>query len=56
MTTTTTRPVLFSQNGIYESFPAGTRVEARQRKDGTYTIRVRGSLFSQHVYPAAVNL
>jgi hypothetical protein len=37
-----------------ERRPAGTEVYARLRKDGTFDIRVTGTLLTQNVYPASV--
>lgn len=37
-----------------ERRPAGTEVYARLRKDGTFGIRIPGTLLTQDVYPASV--
>lgn len=56
MTATTTRPISFSlvhpTTKIVvdaQTFPVGTEVYFKARKNGTYSIRVAGSLFTQVV-------
>jgi len=57
---TLTRPVMFglpdrrnrTLNLITDTwqFPAGTEVYATERRDGTFTVRVPGTLWESHVY------
>lgn len=37
-----------------EKRPAGTEVYARLRSDGTFAIRIPGTLLTQDVYPASI--
>jgi hypothetical protein len=60
LTGRTTRPVSFTDESckVITSAvrkPAGTEVYVeRMRKDGTWDIRIPGTLLTQNVYPAAV--
>lgn len=47
---TTARPVTFSYDGQYETYPAGTTVYAKVLNNGTIGIRVPGTLYTQRVY------
>jgi len=54
-TRTTTRPVCFAALDRTtlvthtHTYPAGTTVYATERRDGTFTIRIPGTLFEQSV-------
>lgn len=59
MTGRTTREITFTDSsrkvvtfGVRK--PAGTEVYARLRKDGTFDLRVPGTLLTQNVYATAV--
>lgn len=37
-----------------ERFETGTEVYATERRDGTFTVRIPGTLFTQHVYLSSI--